>query len=100
MSCSSETAILTPGAKADKYFNETGDGKLLLRKAFARYMPDAYAKGKKQGFSAPDGSWFRGRSIDYIRTLLSKRVIAQMRSPARVMTRRPVPWRMPVGARR
>jgi asparagine synthase (glutamine-hydrolysing) len=63
----------TPGAKADKYFNETGDGKLLLRKAFARYMPEAYAKGKKQGFSAPDGSWFRGRSIDYIRSLLSRR---------------------------
>ena len=34
------------------------------------------------------------------RTLLSKRVIAQIRSPVRVSTYRPVPWRMPVGARR
>jgi 3-oxoadipate enol-lactonase len=34
------------------------------------------------------------------RTLLSKRVMAQIRSPVRVSTYRPVPWRMPVGARR
>src|SRR5215472_2601320 len=33
-------------------------------------------------------------------TLLSKRVMAQIRSPVRVRTYRPVPWRMPVGARR
>ena len=33
-------------------------------------------------------------------TLLSKRVHAQIRSPARVSTMRPVPWRMPVELRR
>jgi transposase len=33
-------------------------------------------------------------------TLLSKRVKAQIRSPVRVRTNRPVPWRMPEGARR
>src|SRR5215472_16846728 len=34
-------------------------------------------------------------------TLFSKRVRAQIRSPLRVRTKRPVPWRMPpVGARR
>jgi hypothetical protein len=33
-------------------------------------------------------------------TLLSKRVKAQIRSPVRVRTNRPVPWRMPVEARR
>jgi len=33
-------------------------------------------------------------------TLLSKRVMAQIRSPVRVRTYRPVPWRMPAGARR
>ena len=34
-------------------------------------------------------------------TLLSKRVMAEIRSPLSVRTRRPVPWRMPpVGARR
>ena len=33
-------------------------------------------------------------------TPLSKRVMAQIRSPVRVRTMRPIPWRMPVGARR
>jgi hypothetical protein len=33
-------------------------------------------------------------------TLLSKRMTAQMRPQVRVRTKRPVPWRMPVGARR
>lgn len=33
-------------------------------------------------------------------TLVSKRVTEQILSPARVRTRRPVPWRTPEGARR
>jgi hypothetical protein len=33
-------------------------------------------------------------------TLFSKRVMAQIRSPLRVSTYRPTPWRMPEGARR
>ncbi len=33
-------------------------------------------------------------------TLFSKRVMAQIRSPVRVRTYRPTPWRMPVVARR
>lgn len=63
----------TPGAKAQQYYNETGDGKLLLRKALARFVPAGYANGRKQGFSAPDASWFKGQSIDYIRRLLARR---------------------------
>lgn len=61
------------GPKSQQYFNETGDGKLILRKALSRYVPAGYATGRKQGFSAPDASWFRGPSIDYIRRLLSTR---------------------------
>ncbi len=61
----------TPGPKGQQYFNETGDGKLILRKALSRYVPQGYANGRKQGFSAPDASWFKGDSIDYIRRLLS-----------------------------
>ncbi len=60
----------TPGPKGQQYFNETGDGKLILRKALSRYVPQGYANGRKQGFSAPDASWFKGDSIDYIRRLL------------------------------
>jgi asparagine synthase (glutamine-hydrolysing) len=63
----------TPGRKDQQYFDETGDGKLLLRKALARYVPAGYANGRKQGFSAPDAGWFRGQSIDYIRRLLHTR---------------------------
>jgi asparagine synthase (glutamine-hydrolysing) len=63
-----------PGVKREQYYNRTGDGKLILRKALAGYVPQDYAHGAKQGFSAPDASWFKGESIDYIRSLLfSKR---------------------------
>jgi asparagine synthase (glutamine-hydrolysing) len=62
-----------PGAKTQRYFNETGDGKLLLRKTLGRYLPADYTSGLKQGFSGPDASWFKGESIDYIRNLLFDR---------------------------
>jgi asparagine synthase (glutamine-hydrolysing) len=35
-----------------------------------RHMPREISEGVKQGFSAPDASWFRGESIDYINRLL------------------------------
>ena len=36
----------------------------------ARYIPPEIAKAAKQGFSAPDSSWFKGESIDYVRKKL------------------------------
>src|SRR6056297_2032 len=59
-----------PGPKNQKYFNKTNDGKILLRKMLNNYVPHKYANGHKQGFSAPDASWFKGESIDYIKRLL------------------------------
>ncbi len=59
-----------PGAKTERYFSETSDGKLILRKVLGRYVPQGHALGIKQGFSAPDASWFKGESIGYIRQLL------------------------------
>lgn len=59
-----------PGQKTAKYFQKTNDGKILLRKVLGRYLPKNYTNGIKQGFSAPDASWFKGESIDYIRNLL------------------------------
>lgn len=56
-----------PGPKTAKYFQQTQDGKLLLRRAMECYIPKAVAEGIKQGFSAPDASWFRGESMDYVR---------------------------------
>ena len=59
-----------PGHKNTRYFLRTNDGKLLLRKAMSRYIPAAVTNQEKQGFSAPDASWFKGESIDYVRRRL------------------------------
>jgi asparagine synthase (glutamine-hydrolysing) len=58
------------GQKNDVYFQRTNDGKLLLRQMLSRLLPKAYVDGPKQGFSAPDASWFRGDSIDYVKSLI------------------------------
>jgi len=59
-----------PGGKSAKYFERTRDGKQILRDAMARYIPPEVAQRKKQGFSAPDASWFKGESIDFVRRRL------------------------------
>jgi asparagine synthase (glutamine-hydrolysing) len=59
-----------PGNKTAKYFSKTKDGKLLLRKVMERYIPAEVTNREKQGFSAPDASWFKGESIDYVRRKL------------------------------
>ncbi len=56
--------------KNKKYFSRMNNGKTLLRKALTQYVPDYDVNGLKQGFSAPDASWFKGESIDYIKNLL------------------------------
>lgn len=59
-----------PGPKTKKFFEKTRDGKLLLRKVMQRYIPGRVTNAVKQGFTAPDESWFRGESIDYVRDVL------------------------------
>ena len=59
-----------PGPKTLKYFERTRDGKLILRRAMQRHIPTEVTERVKQGFSAPDASWFRGESIDYVRRRL------------------------------
>jgi asparagine synthase (glutamine-hydrolysing) len=49
---------------------ETSEGKQVLRQAMNRFIPPQVTERAKQGFSAPDASWFRGESIDYINRLL------------------------------
>lgn len=58
------------GPKIEKFFQQTNDGKIILRKALSKFVPAEYTFGNKQGFSAPDASWFKGESIDYIKDLL------------------------------
>jgi asparagine synthase (glutamine-hydrolysing) len=61
-----------PAPKTDKYFQKTKDGKLILRKTMKKYIPEQITGAIKQGFSAPDASWFKGESIDYVRRMLLK----------------------------
>jgi asparagine synthase (glutamine-hydrolysing) len=49
-------------------------GKRLLRRAMKGLLPDEIVEKRKQGFSPPDQSWYRGPTMDYIReTLLDSR---------------------------
>lgn len=57
-------------SKAFQFKSASTDGKILLRKMLQRYVPEEYCNGHKQGFSAPDASWFKGDSVEYIRRLL------------------------------
>jgi asparagine synthase (glutamine-hydrolysing) len=59
-----------PASKTLKYFQRTKDGKLILRKVMERYVPPEISGGEKHGFSAPDASWFKGESIEYVHRLL------------------------------
>ncbi len=59
------------GAKQAQFFKKTSDGKQILRDVMLEFMPADVTKAEKQGFSAPDASWFKGDSIDFVkRTLL------------------------------
>ena len=42
-------------------------GKHLLRITLSRYLDKQIVDRKKQGFSSPDSSWFRGESIEYVK---------------------------------
>ena len=53
-----------------KLYQEFDDGKNVLRKAMAGFLPDKIINRKKQGFSAPDESWYRGENAAYIKELL------------------------------
>lgn len=51
-------------------YQEYDDGKNVLRKAMGNLIPDNIINRKKQGFSAPDESWYRGENAAYVRELL------------------------------
>ncbi len=59
-----------PGDKTLRYFQRTKDGKQILRDVMSGYIPQDIADAVKQGFSAPDASWFKGESIDFVRRRL------------------------------
>lgn len=53
-----------------RLYLQHSDGKNVLRRAMASYIPERILKRKKQGFSAPDESWYRGQNAHYIKELL------------------------------
>jgi asparagine synthase (glutamine-hydrolysing) len=59
-----------PGPKTRKYFQKTKDGKIAFRNVMRNYISANITNGIKQGFSAPDSSWFKGESIEYVRKLI------------------------------
>lgn len=59
-----------PGIKSSIYFERTRDGKRLLRDVISRYVPSEISDRPKQGFSGPDASWFRGESIEFVKSML------------------------------
>ncbi len=61
------------GDKQAKFFQKTRDGKQILRDVMKRHIPEDVTRAEKQGFSAPDASWFKGDSIDFVRRTLLNR---------------------------
>lgn len=59
-----------PGNKTNRYFTKTRDGKQILRDVMQRYIPGDITRAEKQGFSAPDASWFKGESIEFVKRKL------------------------------
>ena len=61
-----------PGKKIN-FFRKNRDGKQILRDVMKNHIPYHVTKAEKQGFSAPDASWFKGESIDFVnRTILNQ----------------------------
>jgi len=50
--------------------HKTSDGKVILRKAMSNYIPEDIHTAVKQGFSSPDNSWFKGESIEFVKSRL------------------------------
>ena len=53
-----------------KLYTEYTDGKNVLRRAMMNFIPQKIINRKKQGFSAPDESWYRGENANYVKELL------------------------------
>ena len=52
------------------YEQQIHTGKSILRGAMEEILPPSIVGARKQGFSAPDESWFRGRSENHVRAVL------------------------------
>ncbi len=48
-------------------------GKRILRTVTTQYVPPRISNARKQGFSGPDASWFKGESIEYVQQTLGNK---------------------------
>jgi asparagine synthase (glutamine-hydrolysing) len=55
-----------PNIKKENYFIRTNLGKHLLRKTMEKYVPKTIDRADKQGFSAPDATWFRNECRGWV----------------------------------
>ena len=53
---------------------KSSDGKEILRKVAFDVLGSKVSKGIKQGFSAPDATWFRGQSVNFLNNLLVEKL--------------------------
>lgn len=51
-------------------YREVDEGKNVFRSAMAKLLPGEVLERKKQGFSSPDESWYRGEALGYVREVL------------------------------
>ena len=59
-----------------KYKDENLAGKYILREAGKKILPEFVIKKRKQGFSAPERAWYKGKLMNYIKkTLLHKKTL-------------------------
>lgn len=56
--------------KIQNFQLEYNDGKNVLRNAMKAFMPEEVLNRRKQGFSAPDESWYRGENLNYVNEIL------------------------------
>jgi asparagine synthase (glutamine-hydrolysing) len=70
--------------KKKDLFRQYDDGKNVLRNAMRNLLPEKIINRKKQGFSAPDESWYRGENAAYVKDLLLNKntVSSQFINPA------------------
>lgn len=59
--------IINENQILDKRLARRSNGKLILKKTLQSYLDFPILDSIKQGFSAPDASWFRGESINYVK---------------------------------
>lgn len=64
------TEIDENDAQKHKKYRRTNEGKNILRKAMEEYIPKKILEREKQGFSAPDESWYRGENAEYVKEIL------------------------------